>query len=137
MIASTIKTAITRPAQFVDALRTTYKLWKASDRGWIKHLAYLVEAASLLPVLKRDNVEHIHVHFGKNADDVALMIKKLGGPGYSLMIHGPGEFDGARTFSLGHKVAQSRFTVAISHFATGQRRSWVEFKHWGKLHVVR
>ena len=137
MIVSTIKAAITRPGRFVDALRTTFKLWKASDRSWIKHLAYLVEAASLLPVLKRDNVEHIHVHFGKNAADVALMIKKLGGPGYSLMIHGPGEFDGPRTFSLGEKVAESRFTVAISHFATGQLRRWVDFKHWGKLHVVR
>lgn len=137
MIASALKVAVTRPRRFLDAVRTTYQLWKASDRGWIKHLAYLVEAASLLPVLERDNVEHIHVHFGKNAADVALMIKKLGGPGYSLMIHGPGEFDGPRTFSLGRKVAESRFTVAISHFATGQLRRWVEFKHWNKLHVVR
>lgn len=137
MIASTLKVAVTRPRRFLDAVRTTYQLWKASDRGWIKHVAYLVEAASLLPVLERDNVEHIHVHFGKNAADVALMIKKLGGPGYSLMIHGPGEFDGPRTFSLGRKVAESRFTVAISHFATGQLRRWVEFKHWNKLHVVR
>lgn len=53
------------------------------------------------------------------------------------MINGPGEFDGPRTFSLGRKVAESHFTVAISHFATGQLCRWVEFRHWNKLHIVR
>ncbi len=137
MIVSTIAAILTRPRPFFDACRAVFQMWKVSDRGLIRHVAYLIEAATLLPILKKRGVTHIHTHFGKNAADVALLIKRLGGPTYSLMIHGPGEFDGPRTFSLGAKVAESEFTAAISYFATGQLRRWVPFEHWSRMHVIR
>jgi colanic acid/amylovoran biosynthesis glycosyltransferase len=137
LVMSTIRTAVTRPIKFIKAVAETYRLWRASDRGVVRHVTYLVEAATLLWILRREGTKHLHVHFGKNAADVALMLKILGGPTYSMMIHGPGEFDGPRTFSLGRKVEQSEFTAAISHFATGQLRRWVSYAHWDKLHVVR
>ena len=137
LIGSLLKVMVTRPRCFARAARTALALWQCSNRGLINHLAYLVEACKLFLHLKKNDVEHIHVHFGKNAADVALLVKKLGGPTYSMAIHGPGEFDCPIGYGLGRKVEESSFTAAISHYGTAQLRRWVALEHWAKLDVVR
>lgn len=137
LLCSLLRAVVCRPVRFVRACRMSMGMWRVSDRGWIRHVAYLVEAVTLLWMLRRRNVEHIHVHFGKNAADVARLVRCLGGPTYSMTIHGPGEFDGPRGFSLGPKVEDSEFTVAISHYGTAQLRRWIGYGHWDKLHVIR
>lgn len=137
LIGSFARAMVFRPIRFARACAMSYSMWKTSDRGWIRHLAYLVEATVMLWILKRENVEHVHVHFGKNSADVTRLVKCLGGPGYSMTIHGPGEFDNPRGFSLGPKIEDSEFTVAISHYGTAQLRRWVSYEHWDKLHVIR
>lgn len=125
------------PVKFFQALSVALEMWRCSDRGFVRHMAYFVEAATMLRDLKKKNVEHLHAHFGKNAVDVARLVTKLGGPTYSMTIHGPGEFDGPRTFSLGAKVTDSLFTVAITSYATAQLRRWVDYRHWNKLNIIR
>lgn len=53
-----------------------------------------------------------------------------------MQIHGPGEFDAPRAFSLGAKVADSLFTTAITSYATAQLKRWTSYAHWDKLHVI-
>lgn len=108
-----------------------------SGPGWIPRMAYLVEAAFFLRILRREGVQHVHAHFGRNAAAVAAIIHRLGGPGFSMTVHGPDEFDDPRGFELGARVAETRFTVAISSFTAAQLRRWADLRDWSKIHVVR
>jgi colanic acid/amylovoran biosynthesis glycosyltransferase len=129
--------AVQRPVRFLNAASTAFSMGRVSDRGLARHLVYLLEAAVLLRHLTSNRVQHVHVHFGTNAAAVALLVKRLGGPPYSLTIHGPDEFDAPIGGSLSRKVAESRFTVAITSYCLSQIRRWVHLTHWGKLHIVR
>jgi glycosyltransferase involved in cell wall biosynthesis len=118
------------------ALGTSLSLSRASERGLLRHLAYLVEALALLSLFRDRNVRHVHVHFGTNAAAVAMLVKQLGGPTFSMTVHGPDEFDAAIGLSIGAKIAASSFTVAISNYCASQLRRWADFSDWGRIHVV-
>jgi glycosyltransferase involved in cell wall biosynthesis len=134
MAASLVKS--TRPLRWIRATRMAIAMSRASDRGLLRHLAYLVEAAWLLRVLQREKIEHVHVHFGTNAAAVARLVRCLGGPPYSMTVHGPNEFDSPRGFSLAEKVIDAEFVVAISDYCAAQIRRWAPHAHWHKIHVV-
>ncbi|HNR30026.1 MAG TPA: glycosyltransferase, partial [Candidatus Hydrogenedentes bacterium] len=87
-------------------------------------------------VLIRENVSHVHVHFGTNAAAVARLICRLGGPGYSMTVHGPDEFDAAIGLSLGDKIRDAAFVVGVSQFGAAQLRRWIPCDMWDKVHVV-
>lgn len=129
--------AIARPRGFLRAFRMTVSMHRTSERGLVRHLAYLVEAAYLAWRLGRDGIAHLHVHFGTNAAAVARLVRALGGPGYSMTVHGPGEFDAPIGLSLGAKLADARFVVAISHYCSAQLRRWTPPEHWPKIALVR
>ncbi len=135
-LRATAATLLGRPAKFFKALRTTLHMGRVSDRGILRHLAYLVEACLLARHLHESNIDHVHVHFGTNAAAVARLIRVLGGPSYSMTVHGPDEFDAPRGFSLGEKVVDSEFVCAISDFCAAQLRRWTPFEQWSKIHVV-
>jgi glycosyltransferase involved in cell wall biosynthesis len=90
----------------------------------------------VLDALKRERIEHLHVHFGTNAAAVARLVRLLGGPTYSITVHGPDEFDAPIALSLGAKVAESAFTVAISSYGGAQLKRWIGPEHWSRVHVV-
>lgn len=132
-----VRMMVVSPAMFLRALRTTARLARRSDRGLLRHLAYLAEAALLLPELRRRNIQHLHIHFGTNAAAVGLLTHQLGGPTYSVMIHGPDEFDAPVGLSLADKVAGAAFITAISDFCRAQICRWIPMESWDKIHVVR
>ncbi len=132
-----MKWAVTRPWRWVSAVRQAYRMYRVSERGMVRHLAYLTEAAFLAHKLKAQNIGHVHVHFGTNAAAVARLLKTLSGITYSMTVHGPGEFDSPVGLSLGDKVADATFTAAISHFGKAQLCRWVEPAHWDRIHVIR
>jgi glycosyltransferase involved in cell wall biosynthesis len=109
---------------------------QASERGLLRHLAYLAEASVLLQILNNHGIPHVHVHFGTNAAAVARLIRGLGGPNYSMTIHGA-EFDAPLGFSLAEKSEDAAFIVAISNFSYAQLCRWVAPSQWHKIHVVR
>ncbi len=137
LLIALLVVAATRPVAFLDALRTTLAMARPSERGLARHLAYLVEACFLLRIVEARGTERIHVHFGDNAAAVARLIHRLGGPPYSLTIHGPGEFDAPIGMSLREKLAEASFSVAISSFTSAQLRRWVDPGVWPRIHVVR
>jgi glycosyltransferase involved in cell wall biosynthesis len=127
---------LTSPAAFVRGLGWAIRLARRSDRGLVRHLAYFVEASYLLRVLRRERIEHVHVHFGTNAAAVAVLIRRMGGPRYSMTVHGPDEFDAVMGLSLPEKVAGAEFVAAISDFCASQIKRWSPPEYWGKVHVV-
>jgi glycosyltransferase involved in cell wall biosynthesis len=128
--------AIGRPGAFLRAVGTMLALWRRSGGGLVRHIAYLIEACSLLRVVKRERVQHIHAHFGTNGAAVALLMRRLGGPPYSLTIHGSEEFDSPMALALDLKVNDAAFVVGISHFGTAQIKRWIPFGQWAKVHMV-
>lgn len=128
-----LRTAATRPRAFAAALRTALRLGARSERGRLRHLIYLAEACLLRRWLGEAGVDHLHVHFGTNSAAVALLTQQLGGPGYSLTVHGPEEFDMPSSLSLATKLAQARFVVAISSFCRSQLFRWADPSVWRRV----
>ncbi len=125
-----------RPKRALAACRMALQMARRSDRGLVRHLAYLLEAGALSGILRRERVAHLHVHFGTNAAAVARLVRCLGGPSYSMTIHGPDEFDAPAGLSLGEKMRDAAFTVAITHYCASQLRRWAEYPQWPKIEIV-
>ncbi len=134
---SLLRVAARSPRRFVRALELALALGLRSDVGVAKHLIYLAEACVLLGWLRRDQVEHVHAHFGTNSATVAMLVNALGGPSYSFTAHGPEEFDRAAVIGLGEKIKRARFVAGVSSFGKSQLFRQVSADDWGRIGVVR
>jgi glycosyltransferase involved in cell wall biosynthesis len=137
LAAGVLRTLLTAPLAALRGLAQARALQRASDRGWLRHLAYWIEALFLLQHFARERIQHVHVHFGTNPAAVALLVHTMGGPGYSLTVHGPDEFDAPGPLALSAKVAEASFAVAISDFGAAQLKRWARLEDWSKVQVVR
>jgi glycosyltransferase involved in cell wall biosynthesis len=137
VLGATLAEALRSPTTFARALRTALAMQRRSERGLVRHLAYLAEACRVRRWLVRARTQHLHVHFGTNAAAVARLARLLGGPPYSLTVHGPDEFDAPLGLSLAEKVSEAAFTVAISHFCMAQIQRWVSPAHWDRIRLAR
>ena len=124
------------PLRAWRALCVTCRIGLRSDRGLLRHVAYLAEASVLASWLKQSGAQHVHAHFGTNSTTVAMLCHMLGGPGYSFTCHGPDEFDKPLMIGLQDKIERARFVVAISSFARSQLYRRCGHAHWPKIHVV-
>jgi glycosyltransferase involved in cell wall biosynthesis len=136
LIVQVVRTFLRHPFRSMHALIRATRLGHRSG-AIIRHWAYLAEACVLLRELKRGGVEHLHVHFATNPAAVALLTRDLGGPPYSITIHGPEEWDRPEALSLTEKYENATFVVAVSDFGRCQVWRWTDPKHWDKVHVVR
>ena len=124
------------PAAFRAALRAAWSMGRVSDVGRLRHLVYLMEGARVAERCAAQGVTHMHAHFGTNAAAVARLAHRLGGLPYSFTVHGPEEFDSPRALSLGAKMRDAAFTVAISSFGRSQLCRWADPQDWARLKVV-
>lgn len=131
-----LRASLGRPKAFAKAMECAFAMGRRSQRGLIKHLAYLLEACTLLLILDEKKVDHVHVHFGTNATAVARLSRCLGGPSYSFTVHGPDEFDSAIGFDLNGKINDAAFVIAITDYCAAQLRRWCPPKQWDKIHII-
>lgn len=136
LLFALIYTAITRPVRFLSALWLMIQVGWHSERGLLRHFAYLAEACVLLRWFEDLGIAHVHSHFGTNSTTVAMLCRTLGGPPYSFTVHGPEEFDKAVAIALTEKINRSAFVVAISSFGKSQLYRWCEHEQWSKIHIV-
>lgn len=129
-------TAVRQPRRMWRALREAMALARQSAGGMLRHLVYVMEAAEVAAYCRRHKIQHLHAHFGTNATAVALLAHHLGAPGYSFTCHGPEEFDRVDSLSLGRKLAQARFAVAVSSFGRSQLCRWLPARSWPLVKVV-
>lgn len=138
LAAATVAVALATPGRWWTALRAAVRLGRRSDRGVLRHLAYLVEACLLLRWLQAaGDVHHLHAHFGTNSAAVAMLTRLLGGPPYSFTVHGPEEFDHPVELSLADKIRHAAAVVAVSSFGRSQLFRWIPHTEWSKVQVVR
>lgn len=130
------KTFTQQPAQFLKALLLAIKLGFRSDRGVLRHIAYLLESCILLKWQQEKGISHIHAHFGTNSTAVVMFSYLLGGAKYSFTVHGPEEFDKPEFISIAEKIKHCRFVVAISSYGRSQLFRWISLDQWDKVKEV-
>jgi colanic acid/amylovoran biosynthesis glycosyltransferase len=137
LVASFVAHAVSRPIRFLRAARCAVRLGRRSDRGVVRHVAYLAEGCLLRKWLSGAGVTHLHVHFATNPAAVALFCRLLGGPSYSITVHGPEEWDRPEALTLTEKYESAAFVVAVTDFGRCQVYRWTSLTFWPKVHVVR
>lgn len=136
LMGAAIALALRYPGRFFKALASSLRLSRSSDRGLVKHLAYLLEACLLVQWARKVGVTHLHAHFGTNAADVVLHANQLGGASYSFTVHGPAEFDAPRQVHIREKMQGASFVVAITSFCRSQLFRWADSHDWRKVKIV-
>lgn len=136
-LAAFVRRGLRQPRAMLGELVRVIGSLMRPGPGPIPRSAYWVEACHFLELLEKEGVEHVHVHFGRNGVSVAQIMQRLGGPGFSMTVHGPDEFDDPRGFELREKAHDAAFTVGISAYTTAQLRRWVDPADWKKLAIVR
>jgi len=137
LLSALFRDTLTRPVRFWRALRLGIRFGRRSDRGVLRHLVYLAEACLLRKWLHEAGATHLHVHFATNPAAVALFCNLLGGPPYSITVHGPEEWDRPEALSLKEKYEGARFVVAVTDFGRCQVYRWTALAYWPNVHVVR
>jgi glycosyltransferase involved in cell wall biosynthesis len=126
----------------LQPLATTRIGWLAakigwhSDRGLLRHFAYVAEAIVLANWCRRDGVEHIHAHFGTNSAAIAMLASQFSGIPYSFTAHGSEEFEKAPLLSLDVKLRHAVFAIGVSSFGRSQLMRWSPPDQWAKIALV-
>ncbi len=124
------------PLRFCQALREAIRYGRA-NRSIFKHIIYLAEACVLKNWLLQENSDHLHVHFATNPAVVAHLSHILGGPNFSITIHGPEEWDRPENIRLKAKYHAAKFIIAVSDYGRCQVYRWCDYRFWKKVHVIR
>ena len=127
---------ISNPVGMGRAFATLFRLVRNAGGGFVRHAAYMLEAATVKRWAAQDGIALVHTHFSTNAAAVALLSSRLGGPRYSFTAHGQDEFDDSRA-SLAEKVEGAQFIVAISSYCRVQVARLAGMSAWKKTKIVR
>ena len=131
-----VRAVIKHPGRIVRAVQLAMKIGWRSERGMLRHFAYVIEAIVLANWCRRDGVQHIHAHFGTNSAAIAMLASQLSGIAYSFTAHGSEEFEKAPLLSLDVKVRNAAFVVAVSSFGRSQLMRWLPSSQWEKIALV-
>ncbi len=130
-----VKTLI-RPVVLIETIRLTLQIGWRSDRGLLRHFAYLIEAIVLAQWCRRDTVRHIHAHFGTNSAAIVMLASVLSGIPYSFTVHGPDEYERATLLALNVKLRRAAFAACVSSYGRSQLMRWSEPDQWHKIVLI-
>ena len=135
LVLPVLRAVVTSPLRFFLALRLAIRVSRRSDRRVMRRLICVAEACRLVPWLRESGAERLHVHFGTNSAEVGMYARRLGGPPFSLTVHGPEEFESP--MALAEKVGTAAFVAGISSYGRSQLYLRCKAAEWPKVHVVR
>ncbi|WP_193162925.1 glycosyltransferase family 4 protein [Microbulbifer hainanensis] len=136
ILFDTLREALRSPWKFTRVTWLAIRIGTRSDRGVLRHLAYVAEACLLARWLREARIDHLHAHFGTNSAAIAMFCDMLGAATYSFTVHGPEEFDKAEFIAIGEKIRRAKFVAAITSFCRSQLYRQVDAAEWGKIHLV-
>jgi colanic acid/amylovoran biosynthesis glycosyltransferase len=125
-----------RPFAVVSVIHHALRMGWRSDRGMLRHLAYVAEAAVLAQWCQRDGVQHLHAHFGTNSTAIAMFASRFSGIPYSFTVHGPEEFKKSHLLSLDAKLQRAAFAACVSAFGRNELMRLSPPDQWAKIAVV-
>lgn len=136
LLAAHGRAILRSPATWARTLALAIRMRAPGLKALIWQLFYFLEAGVLADHLRRNNVRHLHNHFGNSSCSVAVLAAELAGIPFSFTEHGPAIFFEVDRWSLPEKIARARFVVAISHFCRSQLMLFSDPKHWDKIAIV-
>jgi colanic acid/amylovoran biosynthesis glycosyltransferase len=134
LMLPTLRVGLSSPLKLLRALQLALRLSRRGDHRLHYHLIRVAEACAIVPLMRADGAVRLHAHFGTNSAEVALYARCLGGPPYSLTIHGPEEFESP--MGLAEKVHAAAFVAAISSYGRAQLYLRCDTRDWAKIQVV-
>jgi colanic acid/amylovoran biosynthesis glycosyltransferase len=135
--ASLVRTFARSPGRWLSTLSDALQHRLPGAKRLLLSFVYFAEAMRLALELERRGVTHLHNTFANPASHVGMAAARYLGIGWSIALHGLGDFDGPTTPLLGRKVAASRFVISVTDFGRGQTMRLSDPGDWHKLHVVR
>jgi glycosyltransferase involved in cell wall biosynthesis len=136
ILSCCLRALFSNPRSFSRAALEAVRIGWRSDRGMLRHLIYLVEAAVLASWCRRDEIEHVHTHFGTNSAAIAMLATYISGIPYSFTLHGSEEFDKPESLSLDTKLKHATFVACVSSFTRSQLMRWAPPDQWHKIAIV-
>jgi colanic acid/amylovoran biosynthesis glycosyltransferase len=137
LLAASIREFFSNPVGVYRALRIWVQLIKNARGDLTKHVAYFMQAAYFRQLSKSKRLDHVHVHFSTNATAVAMLSHVMGGPSYSFTVHGPDELADTASLSVGLKIRNAAFVVAISEYCKTELLRVTADRDRGKLWIGR
>lgn len=128
--------ALGRPGLLGQTLALAWTSRRPGLRGLIWQMAYLAEALVLARHLHHSRAGHLHIHFISGVATAGMLAAALADIPFSLMVHGPTDFEDPRGWRLDLKVKRSAFVATISHFARSQIMIHSHPDDWEKLHII-
>jgi glycosyltransferase involved in cell wall biosynthesis len=135
-IRCSIIALLTQPLVVFSIIRQAVQMGWSSDRGILRHLAYVVEAAVLAKWCRSAHIQHVHAHFGTNSAAIALFTSRLTKIPYSFTAHGPEEFEKGVFLSLEMKLQHAAFAVCVSSYGRSQLMRLSNPDLWNKIALV-
>jgi glycosyltransferase involved in cell wall biosynthesis len=103
-----------QPRAYLRALRAALWRGRLPARHRLRTLIHFGEAGALRPILAEIGCRHLHVHALSGVATIAMLLREMGGPSYSLTAHGTDIF--VEKVLLAEKIAGSRFTRVATRF---------------------
>lgn len=136
MLALNLKMLVSSPIKYLRTLKLAYKTRRVGVKGTLYQLFYFQEALLLADDLVRNNIQHLHNHFGDSSGSVTMLASQLSGVSYSMTFHGPHIFFEPTLWALSDKVKYSDFIVCISNYCKSQMMLFSDASDWHKLKIV-
>jgi len=127
---------ITSPKRYLQALKLAWSTRIYGLRGNLYQLFYFLEAGVLAQEIKRQQIPHLHNHFGNSSCSVAMLAAELGGFSYSFTLHGPHIFFEPYHWRLDDKINRALFISCISNYCRSQAMIFAPIDKWNKMHIV-
>lgn len=102
-----------------------------------KNLIYFLEAARFSSRAREEGINHVHVHFSTNAASVAMLAEMMGGPGFSMTVHGPDELAEMTETGMALKARRAQAIAAITEYCRGVVIKEAGESVSGKTHIIR
>ena len=136
LIAVGARLKLGAPKRYFKALRLALKVRQPGIKGFLYGLFYFMEAGIIADRMRRDNLTHLHNHFGDSSCTVAMLAAELGGFTFSFSLHGPGIFFEPYHWRLDEKLKRALFVSNISHFCRSQAMIFCPPEKWDRLHII-
>jgi len=123
------------PRAYLAGLSAAFRLAGLDLKAVLYHLLYFGEAVVVGEWMRRNALDHLHVHFANAAATVAMLIGKTHGFPYSMTVHGPDEFYDTAFYHLREKVEGASFICCISRFCRSQLMKTSSPDNWEKMEI--
>jgi colanic acid/amylovoran biosynthesis glycosyltransferase len=119
-LASCSLTLASRPLGLLRALRYLVNLRESPIKDRVKRLGLLFCAANLIRYTRKHGIRHIHSHSAREATHLVALCRLLGGPTYSITLHGDLPVYGTDHRS---KMANASFVMVVGQHLKKQVES--------------